>query len=388
MIVLSPSNPFLYLSPGPSLFPCPTFQNQTNKQIPSRHQKPTNEAQTPGFIANHGDPSRRNCLIKKEFKPKSIYHVYCSISTQSNKCILTHWTSDKCIPSRPQYSATRYTFIGPTKAMIQGNEAWYVNRNVTTQYRPNTSKKTWPVALVTGFGLGLLQPSLLHIYVITTNSSLITIRHFSTKTFRSLVWIEKWTLNMYITIKLRIYLEDKFLPITSHAQKQELSLGMLSPLLLTKSNVPLGSFVSRIERNPTPKVQKIAARPLKTFVTPNRKPAGPRLNLPLKLRSLHPQEQANKQTNKHAFRPTLRGWEDLFRKNFPFLRSIVFHSSSLVLSIPNLNKEQVQFSITCDPNYNPETRSESTNLNNSLSHLFTPRCPVLVGGFNPELSLP
>ena len=36
MIILSPYTTFLLLSPGPSFFPCPTFQNQTTNLIPSR----------------------------------------------------------------------------------------------------------------------------------------------------------------------------------------------------------------------------------------------------------------------------------------------------------------------------------------------------------------
>ena len=79
MIILSSSNLFLYLSPGPSLFPCPTFQKQTNKQIPSRHhQKPTDEAQDPDIMLKPRELSRR--LIKyipeNEYNLNSNYYVY------------------------------------------------------------------------------------------------------------------------------------------------------------------------------------------------------------------------------------------------------------------------------------------------------------------------
>ena len=36
IVILYSSNHFLLLSPGPSFFPCPTFQNQTTNLIPSR----------------------------------------------------------------------------------------------------------------------------------------------------------------------------------------------------------------------------------------------------------------------------------------------------------------------------------------------------------------
>ena len=39
MIILSPSTIFLLLSPGPSFFPRPTFQNQTTNQFPYSFQQ-------------------------------------------------------------------------------------------------------------------------------------------------------------------------------------------------------------------------------------------------------------------------------------------------------------------------------------------------------------
>ena len=47
MTILSTSTHFLQLSPGPSFFPCPTFQNQTTNSLPFRNYCPADEIHVP-----------------------------------------------------------------------------------------------------------------------------------------------------------------------------------------------------------------------------------------------------------------------------------------------------------------------------------------------------